>query len=115
MRHGSNDRREDRPKLFYPIFVAEDDTIRVPRLQWKAENQAYDVLEPPDAGEIVLWPIRRQNDISVEKNWHRGPETIRCDLSEYRVRRKSPNGLLSADGEGHKHRFQDPNRHGFHA
>ena len=100
MRHGSNDRREDRPKLFYPIFVAEDDTIRVPRLQWKAENQAYDVLEPPDAGEIVLWPIRRHNDISVEKNWHRGPETIRCDLSEYRVRRKSPNGLLSADGEG---------------
>ena len=99
MRHGSGDRREDRPKLFYPIFVAEDDMIRVPRLQWKAENQAYDVLEPPDAGEIVLWPIRRQNDISVEKRWHRGPETIRRDLSEYRVRRKSPNGLQSADGE----------------
>ena len=99
MRHGSNDRREDRPKLFYPIFVAEDDTIRVPRLQWKAENQAYDVLETPDAGEIALWPIRRRNDISVEKNWHRGPEKIKRDLTEYRVRRRSTKGLLSADGE----------------
>ena len=99
MRHGSNDRREDRPKLFYPIFVADNDTIRVPRLRWKSVNQTYDVLEPPDVGEIALWPIRIRNDISVEKNWHRGPETIRRDLSEYRVRRKSPSGLLSANGQ----------------
>ena len=99
MRHGSNDRREDRPKLFYPIFVTEDGTIRIPMLQWSAENQAYDVLEPVNKGEIALWPIRKQNDISVEKNWHRGPEKIKSDLTEYRVRRRSTNGLLSADDE----------------
>ena len=99
MRHGSNDRREDRPKLFYPIFVTEDGTIRIPMLEWNAENQAYDVLEPVNKGEIALWPIRKQNGISVEKNWHRGPEKIKRDLTEYRVRRKSTEGLLSADDE----------------
>ena len=47
LRTGTNDRRADRPKLYYPIFVGDDDTLRVPKMEWdelhlqKARNTAF--------------------------------------------------------------------------
>ena len=32
IRSGNNDKREDRPKLYYPIFVSDNDQIRVPKI-----------------------------------------------------------------------------------
>ncbi len=88
IRHGSNDRREDRPKLFFPIYVGKDDRIRVPRLQWVAEKRQYDVLEDPRDDEVELLPVRTYGDEVVEKNWHHGPEKIMTNPGQYRVRRK---------------------------
>ena len=88
IRHGSNDRREDRPKLFFPIYVSEDDQIRVPELQWVADERRYDVLEDPRDDEIEILPTRSAEDGQVvEKNWHHGPEKIRNNPQRYRVRR----------------------------
>ena len=92
IRHGSNDRREDRPKLYYPIYVAIDDSLRVPELDWDDQGQAYRVLDKPQDGEVVVWPNRTEEGIVVEKNWHRGPETLAETLDDYRVRRL-PSGI----------------------
>ena len=92
IRHGSNDRREDRPKLYYPIYVASDDSLRVPELDWDEEGQAYRVLDEPQDGETVAWPNRIEEGTVVEKNWHRGPETLAETLDDYRVRRL-PSGI----------------------
>ena len=89
MRHGSNDRREDRPKLYYPIYVASDNSVRVPELDWDDERQEYQVLGEPQDGEAVVWPVRVEDDVTVEKNWHRGPDAVAETLSDYRVRRPS--------------------------
>lgn len=83
IRSGSNDRREDAPKMFYPIYVSEDDTIRVPRMEWDDTKGEYKILEKP-VGEVVVWPVRGD----IEKNWHRGWERIGLEPNEYRVRRK---------------------------
>ena len=89
IRHGSNDRREDRPKLFFPIYVSKDDQIRVPRLQWLADQQRYDVLEHPREDEVELLPVRiAEGEGAIEKNWHHGPDRIRDNPQQYRVRRK---------------------------
>ena len=88
IRHGSNDRREDRPKLFFPIYVNGDDQIRVPRLQWVAEERRYDVLEELQHDEVELLPVRSDDKGVIEKNWHHGPERIRGNPDQYRVRRK---------------------------
>ena len=88
IRHGSNDRREDRPKLFFPIYVSEDDRIRVPKLQWVAEKRQYDVLEDPRDDEVEVLPVRTYAGEVVEKNWHHGPEKIMTNPGQYRVRRK---------------------------
>ncbi len=88
IRHGSNDRRRDRPKQFYPIFIAPDDSIRVPPLKWNTGQRQYRVLEDPRDQEAVVWPTRMEGGQLVEKNWHVGPERIAKDPPDrYRVRR----------------------------
>ncbi len=92
IRHGSNDKREDAPKMFYPIYVKEDDTIRIPELEWREDNREYRVQEKPNSDEVVLWPIRGE----IEKNWHRGWERVQSEPDEYRIRR-GKNGSISID------------------
>ncbi len=87
IRHGSNDRRQDRPKMHYPIYVGDDDEIRVPEIRWNSDKSEYDVLEEVGENEIAVWPIRIQGGTVIEKNWHRGFSLVKSDPSEYRVRR----------------------------
>ena len=92
IRHGSGDRREDRPKLYYPIYVGSDDSIRVPELDWDDEGQEYRVVDGPQEGEMAVWPVRTEEGVVVEKRWHRGPDAIAQTESDYRVRRL-PTGI----------------------
>ena len=87
IRSGSNDRREDRPKMFYPIYVKTNDMIRIPEMEWDEDKREYKILEQPGEDETVAWPIKIQNGAGIEKNWHRGWELVKSDLSEYRIRR----------------------------
>lgn len=87
IRSGNNDKREDRPKLYYPIFVDADDNIRVPELEWDDETQEYVMLEQPKKNEAVVYPIMKNGSTSIEKNWQRGNERIRKELDELRIRR----------------------------
>ena len=87
LRTGTNDRRVDRPKLFYPIFVSNDDVLRVPRLDWDDERREYAMLDQPREDEVIVWPVKRQNGDSVEKNWERGWERVAREAAEYRVTR----------------------------
>ena len=92
IRHGSNDKREDRPKLYYPIYVCDNDTLRVPELKWDSANQQYLVRDEPRSDEAAVWPIKVLDGVRIEKNWHRGPDRIAAAPGEYRVRRS--NGLI---------------------
>jgi adenine-specific DNA-methyltransferase len=67
IRSGSHDKREDRPKLFYPIFVSPDDRIRIPDMKWNNEKQSYDLLEQPRPGEKIVYPLVRQGNRNVRK------------------------------------------------
>ena len=87
IRSGSNDRREDRPKLHYPIYVDDADNLRVPRMRWDEERAEYTVLERPKNNESVVLPVVNRNRDTVEKNWHRGPDRIGNPAKDYRVRR----------------------------
>jgi len=87
IRSGNNDRREDRPKLFYPIFVKTDDTIRIPLIEWDAISQSYVILEEPSQDERVVYPIMVKEGKAIEKNWQRGHVRVRTELEEYRIRR----------------------------
>ena len=88
-RHGAGDRRADRPKLFYPIYVDADNSLRVPMLKWNEDDQRYDVLEEPAGTETVVWPVIDEEGARVEKRWHRGPDNVAASTGDYRVRRSA--------------------------
>ena len=88
IRHGSGDRRQDRPKLFYPIYVSSNDTIRIPRMEWSADKQEYRILEGTRQDETAIYPVRIEDGVVIEKRWHRGWQHVKDTPSEYRVRRE---------------------------
>ncbi|MGZ8220660.1 MAG: site-specific DNA-methyltransferase [Methylobacter sp.] len=96
IRAGSNDLREDRPKLFYPISVNNENKIRIPRLEWNEELQEYKLLEEIGSDEQLVYPIKYADDKVIEKNWQRGHKRVADEYDEYRVRRDK-NGDISID------------------
>ncbi len=99
IRTGNNDKREDRPKLYYPIFVAQDGNLRVPKMTWSPTAGSYGeyiLQESPRADEVVVYPIVEIDGNIIEKNWHRGPGRVSSEPEEFRVRRDK-DGKLSID------------------
>ena len=87
LRTGTHDRRTDRPKLYYPIFVSSDDSLRVPKMEWDDQSSAYRLLEQPRKDEIIVWPDKNQNGTRIEKRWERGGERVSREAHEYRIQR----------------------------
>ena len=96
IRSGSNDKREDRPKLYYPILVNNDDSIRIPTMKWSGIRQEYELLEQPRETEVIVFPIVEKQGHTIEKNWQRGHERVKTELEEFRIRR-TPEGHISID------------------
>jgi adenine-specific DNA-methyltransferase len=96
IRTGNDDKREDRPKLYYPIFVSNEDTLRIPEMKWSNNINEYILSETTQAGEIIVFPVVENDGRRVEKRWHRGHERVISEPDEYRVRR-STNGKVSID------------------
>lgn len=96
IRSGSGDKREDRPTMFYPIFVSRDDVIRIPEMTWDEQSEEYILLEEPAPDVCVVYPVATSGSTMVEKRWHRGHERVASELEEYRVRRLA-DGNISID------------------
>lgn len=96
IRAGNNDLRTDRPKLYYPIAVNSNDKIRIPKLEWNEQLNAYDIVDTIEENEELIFPIRIEGDKVIEKNWQRGHIRVSQDYNEYRVRRDS-SGNVSID------------------
>ncbi len=87
IRSGNNDKREDRPKLYYPIFVDEKDNIRIPEMEWVDNKNEYVLLEKPCETEVIVYPVQIKDGKKIEKNWQRGHVRVPKELEEYRIRR----------------------------
>ncbi|MDZ7830270.1 MAG: DNA methyltransferase [Desulfobacterales bacterium] len=99
IRTGTNDKRSDRPKLFYPIFVSDNNDIRIPDMEWSGDIEpygAYVLKEDPASNETIVYPVAVQNGNTIEKNWHRGHIRVQSDFNEYRARRDNA-GKISID------------------
>ncbi|MGB4587430.1 MAG: site-specific DNA-methyltransferase, partial [Rectinemataceae bacterium] len=65
-REGSNSDRSARPALYYPIFIKNGRTVRVPKMEWQEETKKWVLLEQPGRDESVVYP---NNDDGDEKTW----------------------------------------------
>ena len=83
-KNGTDSDRKDRPKQFYPIIINENtNKLRIPNITWNDERKAYDILETPQANEIVLYPITKGN----EKVWKYGLERAKTIVGELLVKK----------------------------
>ena len=82
IRRPPGDNREDVPTMFYPIYVKQNNTIRVPKMVWNETERVYNVLEDPNEDEKVVFPVKS----GVEKRWRHGSEKVSRERTEYRVR-----------------------------
>ena len=75
---GPNALRGARPRLFYPLFV-KDEQIRIPNMEWDSEARQWNLLESPLPGETKVLPIKPDGE---EMTWGYGVETLQEKLSE---------------------------------
>ena len=82
--------RELRPRLFYPIFV-RNDQIRIPHMEWNQTKGEYDILELAHPDEIEVLPLRPRD--GKEMRWRHKIQTLeeKMALSEVAVR-SDPDG-----------------------
>ena len=93
IRSGTNDKRQDRPKQYYPIFVNDKNEIRIPRMEWNDNIREWVIQESPLDNETVVHPMRKIGDALVEGNWHRGHQRVVSAIDEYRVRHDKGNKI----------------------
>ena len=96
VRSGTNDKREDRPKQFYSIFVNEKNEIRIPKMDWNENDRKWILQEQPKDNETEIYPTKTVGDGLIEGNWQRGHQRVAAGANEYRVRRDS-SGKISID------------------
>lgn len=73
MRTGSNSSRNDRPNLFYPVWVDVNGQVRAVGDSMRLDGDRH-AVEPPEVGLKAVWPIRPNGD---ENTWQLGPSAVR--------------------------------------
>ncbi len=74
---GPNKLRENRPRLFYPLFVRGED-IRIPEMEWNETTRRWQLLESPGTGETEIFPIKPNGE---EVTWRYGIVKVEEQLS----------------------------------
>ena len=73
---GPNTHREASPRLFYPLFV-KNNQIRIPKMKWDDVTREWKLLESPSQDEKVVLPINSNNE---HMTWGFGIETLKEKL-----------------------------------
>lgn len=69
---GPNKLRENSPRLFYPLFVIENN-IRIPNMEWDEESREWQLLESPNPLETIVVPIQTNG---TEVTWGYSVERV---------------------------------------
>ncbi len=89
---GPNARRSARRRLFYPIFV-KNNQIRIPKMEWNTISEEWSLIETPIPGETIVWPIDENNQ---EMTWNFEIKTLKEELALSKVSAKTySNGDIS--------------------
>lgn len=69
--------------MFYPIFYSQvDGSVRLPRLEWQGDKQAWRLLEEPSSNEGIVWPVKNGNEL----RWKWGSESFQREVEHFCAR-----------------------------
>jgi adenine-specific DNA-methyltransferase len=86
-KRGSGSERGDRRTLYYPLYVTANQ-VRVPKMEWHEASRDWEILEGPNSGETVVWPI---DENGIQRRWRGNPDGIRTNPDRFKAEQ-------SADG-----------------
>ncbi len=72
-------KKEESPKMYYPIFISPN-SVRVPKMNWNATLEAWELLEKTEEGENIIYPI---DEDGKDRRWRWAVDTMRENLSEF--------------------------------
>jgi adenine-specific DNA-methyltransferase len=111
-RRGGNSRPSDRPGQWFPLFVKDKKSVRVPEMEWDQQGKKWVVNEKPRAGEIETWPIDPKGE---ERIWRVNPDGARKDIKSKNISVKIKAGHLEVvkksympEGKKPKTLWKDP-------
>ncbi|MGA2936292.1 MAG: DNA methyltransferase [Syntrophobacteraceae bacterium] len=82
-KHGGREAtREARPRMFYPIF-AKNGVVRLPLFEWNEAGSSWVLVEEPQLGEEVIWPV---NESGQELRWKWGSESFSEQIDHFCAR-----------------------------
>ncbi len=81
---GLNAYRAARPRLYYPLFVTTDGSVRVPKMTWEESDREWRIDEGPKETETVVWPNR---DNGEEMTWKWQAQSVERDPSKFQGRK----------------------------
>lgn len=80
---GSDSHRSDRPKQFYPLYIAGE-SIRLPEMQWDNETKSWLITGKPVGDEVMVWPV---DSAGSERVWKWGHERVIANPGHLQVKR----------------------------
>lgn len=80
-KRGSASMRTDRQTMFYPLYF-DGENVRLPEMDWNSASNVWDVREPPQPGEVALYPIDEDGN---ERRWRWAPTRVRQDYKQFKV------------------------------
>ena len=87
---GANTRRIDRPKLFFPIYVSDDNSIRVPNFEWDQTLGKWVAKDTLMKHEVEFFPIDSNGE---ERVWSLGWERAQLESKQNLEARRNSDGL----------------------
>jgi adenine-specific DNA-methyltransferase len=100
-RRGGNSRPSDRPKQWYPLFVAGN-RVRVPKMEFNLKEKKWILLENIAPGELEMWPIDpkgesriwRSNPTGTQERINKGDITVidKAGRREISLKSREPDG-----------------------
>lgn len=83
---GSNTLRENRPTMFYPIYLnTETNKMRIPEMEWNDNKQEYDIKDSLAPYETEILPIKEDGNQGC---WYFGVERAKKEVDEFRVEKR---------------------------
>ena len=88
---GSNSFRENRPTMYYPLFVNTNSLIvRLPKMRYEERTSEFILEEQPLADEQIVFPIK---DDGKEGRWYYGVERAVNEQHELKAVRNNRGGF----------------------
>ncbi|MFT0751994.1 site-specific DNA-methyltransferase [Synechococcus sp. RC10A2] len=85
-KRGSGSEKKDSPRLYFPLYVSRDGRIRVPEMEWDERVKEWRVLEQPQEGETLVYPIDQKG---IYRRWRWSLETVRENLQDLKAEEDS--------------------------